>query len=76
MPRKNDNQHVEPAPHFDGDKESIINDPTASAGSKMGIQLDSKEEFAQERDPFNSFFKPDKKLKEFGKLMGGKKVEE
>jgi len=76
MPRENDNPHVEPAPHFDGKKESIINDPTATASSKMGVQIDTKEEFAQEREPFNSIFKQDKKLKEFEKLMGGKKVEE
>ena len=76
MTRKNDNQHVEVARHFYKYQRWGINDPTASASSKIGIQLDTKEEFSQKNDPFNSFFKQDKKLKELGKLIGGTKVDE
>ena len=38
MPRNNENQPVEVTPHFDEKKESILNDPTASAGSGVGIK--------------------------------------
>ena len=39
MPGNNENVHVKATPHFDGEKESIINDSTASAGSKMGFKV-------------------------------------
>lgn len=74
MPRKNENQHVEATPHFDGEKENILNDPTASAGSKIGIQTNTKEEFAQERSPFKFIPKQDPVMKQFEKLMRGKKL--
>jgi|1186.fasta_scaffold735204_1 hypothetical protein len=72
MPRNNENQHVEVTPHFDGEKESIINDPTASAGSGVGINM----EFAKEKNPFNTVPKQDQEMKQFEKLMRGNKVEE
>ena len=72
MPRNNENQHVEVTPHFDGEKESIINDPTASAGSGVGINM----EFAQKKSPFNSIPKQDQEMKQFEKLMRGNKVED
>jgi hypothetical protein len=72
MPRDNENQHVEVTPHFDGEKESIINDPTASAGSGVGINM----EFAQKKNPFNSVPKQDQEMKQFEKLMRGNKVED
>jgi len=74
MPRRTENQHVEAAPHFDGVNESIINDPTASASTKIGIQLDTKVEFAQEKHPTSDFPEPDAEMKKFEKLMSGKKV--
>ncbi|WP_075617886.1 hypothetical protein [Paenisporosarcina indica] len=70
MPRRSDNQHVETAPHFDGKQENIINDPTASAGSMMGVQNETKEEFARE-NPFHYTPKEDPEMKEFEKLMRG-----
>jgi len=76
MPRENDNPHVEAAPHFDGAKESVINDPTASAGSKIGIQLDNKVEFGQERHPTSDYPEADPEMKKFEKLMRGKKIED
>jgi hypothetical protein len=76
MPRENENQHVEATPHFDGEKEDIINDPTASAASTMGIQVDTKVEFAQERNPFNYIPKQDREMKQFEKLMRGNKIED
>lgn len=75
MPRNNENQHVEATPHFDGEKEDILNDPTASAGSEMGVQVDTKAEFAQERNPFNHLPKQHQEMKQLGKLIGGAKVE-
>ncbi|MEI4769027.1 hypothetical protein WAX74_05050 [Psychrobacillus sp. FJAT-51614] len=76
MTRKSGNQHVEATPHFDGEKENILNDPTASAATKVGIQVNAREEFAQERNPFNYLPKYDKDMKEFEKLTRGNKVEE
>lgn len=75
MPRENDNQHVEATPHFDGEKEGIINDPTASAGSMIGI-VNTKGEFAQEKNPFNFIPKQDSEMKQFAKLMEGNKIED
>ena len=72
MPRNNENQHVEVTPHFDGEKESIINDPTASAGSGIGINM----EFAQKKNPFNTAPKQNQEMKQLGKLIGGNKVED
>jgi hypothetical protein len=69
MPNDNENIHVETTPHLDGEKESIINDSTASAGSQMGIQMDTKE-VAQERNPFHFTLKQDPEMKQLGKLMG------
>lgn len=74
MPRKSENQHVEASPHFDGEKETIINDPTSSAGSTMGIQVDANVEFAQERNPFHFNPKKDPEMEKFEKLMRGNKI--
>lgn len=68
------NQHVESTPHFDGEKDSIINDPTASASTKVGIQL-NKEEYGVERNPFNFTPKVDPEMQRFEKLMRGDKKE-
>lgn len=76
MPRNNENQHVEATPHFDGENEGIINDPTASAGSKIGVKVDTNAEFAQERNPFNFIPKQDPGMKQLAKLIGGKKIED
>ena len=76
MPRRSDKQHVNPTPHIDGEKENIINDPTATADATIGIKLNAKEEFAQERNPFNYLPKRDIEMKPFEKLTRGKKVEE
>lgn len=70
------NQHVETTPHFDGEKESIINDPTASASPKIGIQFDNKHEFKQEKNPFHYTPKQDEEMMVFEKLMRGQKVDE
>ncbi|MCQ6274831.1 hypothetical protein JMM81_07585 [Bacillus sp. V3B] len=76
MPSDNENLHVKATPHFDEKKEDIINDPTASAGSKMGIQVDTKAEFGSERNPFNHMPKQDQGMKKLGKLVGGHKIED
>ncbi len=76
MPGNNENVHVKATPHFDGEKESIINDSTASAGSKMGIQGNTQMEFSQERNPFNYTPKQDPEMKQFEKLFKGNKIED
>lgn len=75
MTRKTDRQHVEATPHFDGNKENIYNDPSATAGHTVGIQLNSTEDFSQERNPYGYLPEVDEEMKEFEKLMRGKKVE-
>ncbi|RHW38410.1 hypothetical protein D1B33_05890 [Lysinibacillus yapensis] len=77
MPRDNDTQHVEATPHFDGRRESIINDPTASASSKAGIFIEAKPsvEFGAEKNPYNYTPKEDPEMQRFEKLMRGTKKE-
>lgn len=74
MTRKTDRQHVEATPHFDGKQENIYNDPTATAGQTVGIQLNSTEGFSQNRNPFQHLTETDEDMKEFEKLMKGKNV--
>lgn len=74
MPRRTENQHVEATPHFDGEKEGIINDSTASAGSMMGMQVDTRGAFSQEGDPQSRIPQEDPKMKEFAKIMDGKRI--
>ena len=74
MPRKSENQHVNPAPHLDGEKESVINDPLATAGSKMGVTTNSNVEFGMERSPFKFIPKVDPIMQRFEKLMRGTKL--
>lgn len=74
LTRKNIDINVKTTPHFDGEKESILNDPTASAGSKLGIQVSAKEEFSQESSMY--FPKMDKEMQQFEKLMRGRKIED
>ena len=75
MPRVNENQHVEATPHFDGEKEGVINNPTASASSMIGI-VNTKGEFAQEKNPFNFIPKQDPEMNQFTKLMEGNKIKD
>lgn len=74
MSRNSESQHVNVTPHFDGEKESIINDPTASAGSTVGIQVNTKMEFGPGKNSFNYTPSQDPEMKQFEKLMRGKKV--
>lgn len=77
MPRNSENQHVEATPHFDGPKESIINDPTASAGDKLGMFIEKKTsvEFGMEKNPYKFTPKKDPMMERFEKLMRGTKKE-
>jgi predicted membrane protein len=70
------NQYSEVTPHPDGEKESIINDSLATAGSQIGIELNADPEFTQEKNPFHQQIKQDPTMAPFEKLMRGKKVEE
>lgn len=74
MPRRTEDLNVEATPHFDGAKEGIINDTTASAGSMIGIQLDTKGAFQQEGDPQSRITQEDPKMKECAKIMDGKRI--
>lgn len=76
MPRNRENQHVEASPHFDGNRDSIINDPLATGGnSTIGIRLNAREEFGSERNPFRYTPKKDKEMERFEKLMRGTKMD-
>ncbi|QGQ44214.1 hypothetical protein [Metabacillus sediminilitoris] len=70
------NQHSVITPHPDGEKESIINDSLATAGSQIGIKLNADPEFAQEKNPFHLQNKQDPTMAPFEKLMRGNEVEE
>ncbi|PKC52701.1 hypothetical protein RhiirA1_480901, partial [Rhizophagus irregularis] len=67
MPRDTDNQHVEATPHFDGKEESIINDPTATAGDKLSVftKANQNEEFGMEKNPFHFTPKKDPMMERF-----------
>ncbi|WP_342430977.1 hypothetical protein [Neobacillus sp. FSL H8-0543] len=78
MSRENENQHVEATPHFDGEKEGIINDSTATSGKTMGVQINNNNnnvEFALERNPFHFKPKKDPEMEKFERLMRGNKIE-
>lgn len=69
MPGK-DKHYRNTSPHFDGKRESIINDSTATQGGQFGITFDSDKEYHQEKNPFHlSQSKPDDNMQEFEKLM-------
>ncbi|MCF6408982.1 hypothetical protein [Pseudalkalibacillus salsuginis] len=76
MPR-NTQDHRKPTSHPDGEKESIINDSTATQGGQMGIYVDQQNDL-DNRDP-NPFHlsqsQPDEDMKDFEKLMRGKKAD-
>lgn len=75
MPRNSENQHVEATPHFDGEKDSIINDPTATASDKIGIFIPTEQlgEFGMEKNPYNFTPKADPMMQRFERLMRGTK---
>lgn len=75
MPDNRRNQQIETIPHFDGDKEDVINDATAAGSTAMGVQVSTSKEFRQNRNPFNYLPKVEKEMKEFEKMMRGNKVE-
>ena len=56
----------------EGEKERVFNDPTATAGSVMGIQAES----GQEKNISNYIPKQDPEMKQFEKLMRGHKLED
>lgn len=58
----------------EGEKERVFNDPTATAGSIMGIEADTKVG-KQEINITNYNPKQDPEMKQFEKLMRGKKLE-
>ena len=70
MPRSNENVHVNPSPHPDGDKNSVINNPLSTGSSKAGI-ANSNLEIAQERNPFNFVPKRNIEMEKFKQLMNG-----
>ncbi|MBB6447962.1 hypothetical protein [Bacillus benzoevorans] len=75
MPDNRRNQHVEATPHFDGEKEALINDATASGSKAMGVQVSISKEFRQNRNSLNHVPKVEEEMKEFEKLMRGNKVD-
>lgn len=70
MTRDKENIHVQSTPHFDGERENIINDPTASASTQMGVKVNT----TRERNPFHYTPKLDPEMELFEKLMRGKKI--
>ena len=75
VPRRTQNTNVESTPHFDGKREGVINDPLATAGAQMGLKVDPKAEFGEEKTTFNFTPKIDPKMKRFEQLMKGTEKE-
>ncbi|CAM5200939.1 putative protein OS=Ureibacillus acetophenoni OX=614649 GN=SAMN05877842_10264 PE=4 SV=1 [Ureibacillus acetophenoni] len=75
MPKDTQNQHVQTSPHPDGKQESVINDPTATAGDKLSVFTYSTQaaEFGGESSPFHFTPKKDPMMERFEKLMRGHK---
>ncbi|MDQ0226451.1 hypothetical protein CHH83_11425 [Bacillus sp. 7586-K] len=62
-------------PHFDGEKESIINDPLSTESTQMGVEVTADPEFSDEKNPFHHPFHQNKSMASFEKLTRGKKIE-
>ncbi|RFU69019.1 hypothetical protein D0469_11100 [Peribacillus saganii] len=75
MPEDRRQPHVEATPHFDGANEGIENDPTGTAGSQMGIVVDTRKEFSQNRNEIQIDLETSDDMKEFEKMTRGKKLE-
>jgi len=71
MSRNSESQHTQVTPHFDGEAENIINDPTASASGTIGVQINSNMDLEQQKNPFNFTPNQDPEMKKFEKLMRG-----
>ncbi|MEQ6375666.1 hypothetical protein RZN22_07470 [Bacillaceae bacterium S4-13-58] len=69
MPNNDRNVGDEATPHFDGEQESIINDPTATQGEQMGIRVDSRRPFTYKRSIQSNNLQPDEDMREFKKAM-------
>ncbi|PLS15947.1 hypothetical protein CVD28_19595 [Bacillus sp. M6-12] len=76
MPEDRRQPHVESSPHFDGANEGIENDPTGTAGSQMGIVMDTKKEFSQNRNGIQIELETSEDMREFENMTKGKKLEE
>lgn len=55
----------------EGEKERVFNDPTATAGSEMGVHIDH----SQGKDITNYNRKLDPEMKQFEKIMRGNKLD-
>lgn len=74
MPRNE--QNIEVTPHFDGEKENVINDSTAMQGKQMGIVINADEEFNQDQNPYNfSNIQTNENMEDFEKIMRGNKID-
>ncbi|MFD1707745.1 hypothetical protein ACFSCZ_13540 [Siminovitchia sediminis] len=73
MPRKTDNIHSNTTPHSDGKYESIINDPTATQGSKAGVFMDREQ---KKQHPLQLSNTNNKDMKEFEQLLRGDALDE
>ena len=74
---KDENAHANATPHFDGGRDTVINDSTASASDKLGVYTPPKTnaEFGMEKNPFKYTPKVDPMMERFEKLMRGNRKE-
>ncbi|SEA84583.1 hypothetical protein SAMN05421743_10977 [Thalassobacillus cyri] len=66
------NVHVESSPHFDGEKESIINDPAIARNGQMGVTTEKKQSFHRTHSQIQ--LKTSKNMYKFEKIMRGKRL--
>ena len=72
MPNRKRDNGTNPAPHFDGKREGIINDPLGTQSTQMGVSMDTD----QSKNPFHVTKLNNEEMKEFEQLTRGKKVED
>ncbi|MBD8004816.1 hypothetical protein [Bacillus norwichensis] len=68
MPRKHDVVHSNATPNSDGKYESVINDPTATQSSRLGISGDDEK---RKRNPLSLSNTKNKDMEEFERFMRG-----
>ncbi|MBS4179341.1 hypothetical protein [Lederbergia citrea] len=70
MPNKKRNVGSQPDPHFDGELENVINDPTATESTQMGINMN----IDSVNKPFHVTDLKSEDMKEFEQLTRGNPI--
>lgn len=66
MPKDSENTHSKSTPHFDGQRDRVIND---SQGTQMGVRIDRTKQ-----NPYSVTELKNENMKEFKSLTSGKTI--